>query len=135
MGGFRLEPKQYNLVFEDPALDGLQVQLTGMSLGQALEFDTLRLAPWAGVEDNAKRARATAETIAAHLVGWNLVEQDGSPTPLTADGLLSHDGDVQRAIVTAYVQAVRGVPAPLDSESTPGEGVESLPTETLSPSR
>lgn len=131
MGGFRLEPKQYNLAFEDPALDGCEVQLTGMSMQEALDLDLLRFAPWKGVEDNATRQRAIAETIVAHLVGWNLTEKDGSPTPETADGLLSHDQEIQIAIVGAYGRAVRGIAAPLDSGSTNGAGVDSLPTETL----
>jgi hypothetical protein len=129
--GFRLEPKQYNLDFEDPKLDGLQVQLTGMSMQEALDLDLLRFAPWKGVEDNAERQRAIAETIVAHLAGWNLTEKDRTPTPPTADGLLSHDQEIQTAIVGAYGRAIRGVPAPLGSGSTNGEGVDSLPTETL----
>jgi hypothetical protein len=131
MGGFRLEPKQYNLTFEDPALDRLEVKLTGMSMDEALDYDLARLAAWDGVERNAERTRAVAETIAAHLVSWSLVEEDGSPTPLTAKGLLSHDPEVQHAIALAYALAVRGVPVPLGSGSTNGAGVDSLPTETL----
>lgn len=134
MGGFRLEDDQYNLTFEDPKFHGLEVQLTGMTMQEALNFDLARWAAWEGVERNAARVRAVAEIIVAHLVGWNLTEKDGSPTPQTADGLMSHPPKTQRAITDAYSNAVRGVSSPLDDASTTGEEVESLPTETLPPS-
>lgn len=131
MSGFRLEPKQYNLFFEDPKFDGLEVQLTGMSMQQVMDFDLQRFGTLTDPEKVVTRSAGTAEMLARHLVGWNLTEADGSPTPLTAAGLLSHDQEVLQAITTAYVQALRGVSAPLGSGSTSGEGVESLPTETL----
>ena len=133
MGGFRLEDKQYNLIFEDPQFDGMTVSLTGMSGQQIMDFDTVRFTPTRTVEEMNKRTRAIAEILVDHLADWNLAEKDGSPTPQTADGLLSHDPLTQRAIVDAYVQALIGVPADLGKGSTNGAEVESLPMENLPP--
>lgn len=133
MSGFRMEPKQYNLIFEDPKFNGLEVSLTGMSMQQSLDFDTARFSPFTTVEENSKRARNISDIVVSHVVSWNLTEEDGSSTPQTADGLLSHDGEVQKAIVTAYAKAIRGVSAPLDSGSKNGDEVNSIPMETLPP--
>lgn len=133
MDGFRLEPTQYDLVFEDPKLNGLRVSMGDMSLQQIMDFDAVRFTPVTTIEGSNKRTRALAETIAAHVVDWNLIEKDGSPTPRTAEGLLSHDQKIQLAIVPAYAMALRGVPDELGKESTNGAPEDSIPMETLPP--
>lgn len=130
--GFRLEDKQYNLTFEAPQFAGMRVSLTGMSFRKVMDFDDVRFRPVTNTKELNQRTEDTAAVVVEHLVEWNLVDKGGLPTPHTVDGLLSHDQAVFLAIVQAYANALRGViPAPLDERSTSGEGVASLPTETL----
>lgn len=133
MGGFRLDDDQYNLVFEDPKFEGLRVSLTGMTMQELLDFDTMRFSPVKTVEEITRKVIAVSEVIAAHVVEWNLSEKDGSPTPQTAEGLRSHDGRVQNAIVDAYALALRGVSPDLGKGSTSGAPVDSIPMESLPP--
>lgn len=133
MGGFRLEEDQYNLVFEDPQFDGLLVSLTGMTMQETIDFDIARFIQVSTVKELADRTIKVSEIIVEHLVSWNLSEKDGSMTPQTAEGLRSHSPKVQRAIVSAYAQALSGVSEELGKESTHGGPVDSIPMESLPP--
>lgn len=71
------------------------------------------------------------------LVSWNLEDEDGEPVPTTYEGLMSYDFQFVLAVVLGWMQAVAGVPTPLDRPSRDGGPslVESLPMEPLSQSR
>lgn len=68
------------------------------------------------------------------LRSWNCERPDGTPVPATLDGFRSLETRFGKALVTAWVDAITGVPAPLDQPSIDGLPWEagSIPTEVLS---
>jgi hypothetical protein len=144
VAGFELEATHYHLFFEDPKLHGLEVVMSRMSVDDSLALDRARFAKASTLEDLTKNTEDVTDIVGEHLVSWNL-ERGGLPVSCDAKGLRSHDGSLLDAIVDAYVQAVRGVPAPLalsssdtgtsssDGSASPTVSVEqSIPMEPLS---
>jgi len=127
------EPTHYDLVFTDPALKGLRVEMRRMSLGESLALDEIRLSRGGDAGESVKRVRRVAEMVAAKVVSWNLADELGQPVPIGMDGLLAQEESVMDAIVSSYITAVRGVDAPLDSASPTGAPPPpvSIPMETL----
>jgi hypothetical protein len=117
---FTPEPTHYDLVFTDPALKGLRVEMRRMSLGESLALDEIRLSRGGDAEATVKRVRRVAEMVAAKVVSWNLADELGQPVLIGVDGLLAQEESVMDAIVSSYITAVRGVDAPLDSASPTG---------------
>jgi len=130
---FTPEPTHYELVFSAPEFQGMRVEMRRMSLGESLALDEMRMSTSAGAEENIKRVRRLAETVAAKIVAWNLADELGQPLPVGVDALLAQEESVMDAIVSSYITAVRGVDAPLDSASPTGAPPPpvSIPMETL----
>lgn len=135
--GFRIEPTQYKLRFEDPRLNGLTVvansvsiakfmEITGMPSRSAIAGVTLKAT--AVVQD--PMLRDFSET----LVSWDLEGSDGKEVPADYDGLASQEPWVVKALVKAWMEAVSDVTPPLSNGSgLPGGLPElSLPMDLLS---
>jgi hypothetical protein len=105
--GFNANPTTYRLTFEDPALEGLVVRVRRGSVQIRSDFDA------------ATSWRGQYEVFIQTLVEWNLVDDKGSPLPMTVDSLLATEDTVVAAIVDAWVQAGRPS-VPLEQPSTPG---------------
>ena len=133
--GFTFEDDEYRLFFEDERLAGLEVDMDTMSVLQALEFDRVRFREVHDDEEVTQRLQDLAEILAKHLVRWNLRDKRKRLVPLTAAGILSQPERLILALVAGYVQALRGVPAPLGRGSNDGpdsDQVPSIPMEPLS---
>lgn len=144
--GFRPEPTHYRLFFEDPAYADFEVTIARMTVGEALAFDEARNAPAATAAEVTAKLKAIAEQVADRLVSWNLEDEQGALVPATADALLGLEEPLFDAVIDAYIQALRGVPAPLglgssgtepDSSTTSpspaaGPAALSIPMEPLS---
>jgi hypothetical protein len=138
---FELEDDEYHLFFEDPKYNGLEVVMADMSLEDALELDEARFAVPETIADIKKQARTLAELIGERLVSWNLTKK-GVAVPADAKGLLQQKRGFLDAVVGAYVQALRGVPAPLalgssdtgssSNDGSPSDQVPPIPMEPLS---
>jgi len=132
--------RTFKLKFADEEMDGLEVRARSASMERYLEIAQIQDAideadsPSAAEYDVIRRLGAQ---LAEHLVDWNLQEEDGTPVPCTADGLMSQDMLFVYAIVEAWMEAAAGVSAPKAQNSNGGPpSVEaSLPMEPLSPSR
>lgn len=130
--GYVPKRKIYNLAFEDPEMNGLEVRIRGLTTGQYMDVVSMK--------EQAESGGETAELfefMADRLVDWNILEDDGiTPVPASLDGLKTLDMAFSMAIVNAWTSAIAGVPAPLEQPSSGGEPslVASIPMESLSPS-
>lgn len=127
--GYKRNPKVYAIAFgEDTDYPGLEVQVRTLSLGQLIDVRSR------ADEDGTK---AMVDLFAERLVSWNLEDEDGRPVPATLDGIRGEDDDLILAVIRHWQDAMRGVPAPLESGSGSGvtSAVESrlaeLPSESL----
>lgn len=149
----------YRLTFEDDRRAGLEVVMTGLTVGEMLasmdNVEGLELA--ALVTRSQAELIAQADTIASkmrgahdasvrqyvilaeHLVSWNVTTKTGEPVPTTLEGVLSQKVPLIRDILTAWRSAVAEVDAPLGTPSFDGElsltgagGELSIPMEPLS---
>lgn len=127
--GFRPKKKIYNLVFDDPDMDGLEVKIRGLNTGQLLDIDTAR-------DDGGEEAISSMlQLMADRLVSWNVEDDEGQPVPADMDGIRQQELAFNMAVISAWQDAVGGVPGPLDAGSTSTELslVESIPMEAPSP--
>jgi hypothetical protein len=113
--GYRPKKKIYDLKFEDPDMDGLEVKLRGLNTGQVLQADEAR------TEGGDDRIHGLLRMYADQLVAWNIEDEDGKPLPMTIDAVLGLDLDFNMKIIDTWRMAIAGVPAPLDSDSLSGE--------------
>lgn len=137
--GFCPEETHYRLSFADlKGEDGStppEIVMRRMSIGEAIAFDELREYQPETDAQAREKVRNLAAKVADGLVSWNLVHRDGTPRSLTVEGVLSLDEQLLRTVLNAWITAARGVPAPLEPGSTPGEQIAepSIPMEVLSP--
>lgn len=134
--------KVFKLTFEDPELNGLVVRVRSVPLGRLL-----KLVKVVGLDaenlkaDDLEMVDEILVMFSKALVGWNLENEDDdgvrSEVPATYEGVQSQDLDFVITIVSAWVEGMAGVSAPLAQRSSGGatfpEG--SLPMEVLSPNQ
>ncbi|MFE4716863.1 hypothetical protein ACFRLW_10480 [Streptomyces sp. NPDC056728] len=115
--GYRPKKKIYNLVFDDPEMEGLEVKIKGLNTGQMLSLDQ-------ATDDGGEEAILTMLALyAEQLIEWNVEDDDGPVSP-TLEAIHEQDLDFNMAVINAWKAAVAGVPAPLESSSP--DGVPSL---------
>ena len=121
MGGFVPPRTTYLLVFAEPEFAGLEIRVGGMTLDELLTSMTLQ---------------ARYELLAERLISWNLTEEDGTDIPATMAGMGTLDPGFVNKISGAWIRAVSGVAAPLESGSTSGDNSQeaSIPMDVSSPS-
>jgi hypothetical protein len=96
---------------------GLVVRIRSVPLGQFLALSELADAAtaMAGMKD-------LFGELGAALVDWNVTDDEGLPVPATAAGLHSQDFDFGMFIFGEWLDAMGGVPAPL--EPRPNESAD-----------
>jgi hypothetical protein len=119
--------------FADGDLAGLVIRVRVMSVGALQELLT-KLDELSNMESMPYIARSLAD----HLIGWNIDDEEGHPVSATYEGILSLDPAELAEIGRAWMQSLSGaVPgaSPLDSGSpsgVPSAGEEpELPMESL----
>lgn len=125
----------YNLEFEDPEFEDLEVKVRSVPLGRFLDVMELVDKPRPTQDDIGRMCDLLAE----HLLSWNVTDtdDDGDEVPLEPDrdGLLACDPRLVMEIIDAWSTRVTGVPRPLEQPSNGGGPslVASIPMEPLSP--
>jgi hypothetical protein len=121
------------LQFADGDLAGLVIRVRVMAVGALQELLT-KLDELSNVESMPYIARSLAD----HLIGWNIDDEDGNPVPATYEGILSLAPAELGKIGHVWMKSLAGA-VPVDSplgESSPsgvpsaGEEPE-LPMESL----
>ena len=109
--GFRLPERTAKINFEGTDYDGAEIQLR-LSVSFA-QFIALRES--AQGDDQESMARLFGQNV---LMDWNLEDADGKPIPADGDGMLAIPLELTNLIVQHWVEAVSGVPAPLEPQSS-----------------
>lgn len=143
--GFLPEETIYKLVFDDTALNGLEVRARSIPVGTLTMLTTLsdRVGAVVPGKFTSQQMGAVDELLqgfASALVDWNLERRnsDGNveAVPASIEGIRTQDPVLMMTIVKGWFDAVGGIAAPLGDSSTSGEPFPegSLPMEALSPS-
>ena len=74
-------------------LHGLEVSLTGLSIGTLAQVETLggTLTGNGTVDEKLAAADALFKVMATCLAGWNLEDHQGNPVPATHEGIAGQD--------------------------------------------
>ncbi|MFD6035719.1 hypothetical protein ACFWHF_14430 [Streptomyces griseoincarnatus] len=120
--GFQKRRKTYVIEFTDPELEGFEVRMRGLSIGEVLEIQKLEEVS----KENLQALNKLLEFTAAHIESWNL-EEDGVPVPVSLEELKGLDMPVISALLDGWTKAVSDVPDPLD-EPAPSGGTSEAPS-------
>ena len=139
--GYKLKRTLYQLTFEDPDLEGLEVVTKRISVDGLLKFVDLIDAVEGLDKDNFKPedlkiVRDLLGRFAKVLVSWNVETEDDQPVPATAEGLMGLDFEFVMPLIEAWITGISQAPPPLPSASAGGDPPPeaSLPMEALLPS-
>lgn len=129
--GFKRQSKVYRLTFAGEYA-GLSVSARSLPLGKFMKMGKLVDVDVANpTGDDFETLEELFSLFLEALVSWNLEEEDGTPVPVTREALYEQDLAFVLMLVVVYMDAVSGVPAPLDGTSPDGGRslAESLPME------
>jgi hypothetical protein len=141
--GFTPTRAIYDMDFDTKMLQGLEVRVRSVSLGEYLAvLGARRLADLpkrAWTDQDAQAIRGLYEAFAGALVAWNVEEEDGTPVPTTKDAVFAQDVTFMIPVGLAWVNAMGGgvtEDSDLGKDSPSGERFPeaSLPMEALSTS-
>lgn len=135
--GYKPKRQLVELDFSETEHAGLEVTTRKISVDALLGFvDLLEKADQMGGADlKPEDAKVVADLFARFaqvLVSWNVLADDDSPVPATAEGIGSLDFDFVMQIITAWFVSVTAAPPPLKGGSPNGSSPEaSLPMDVL----
>lgn len=139
--GFKVPKRTIPLNFKGTELEGLEVNIKPLPLGEYLEFQKgfRRLVESSNevTEEDEQFFIDTINCFAQVIDSWDLEDENGTPVPATRDGIMSLDSVFVIALLDAFMAAIEGVDEDLGKDSTSGpnlEGLDSIPMEPLSPS-
>lgn len=136
--GFTPKRQLYRLTFADPDMEGLEVIVHKGSMGSYTSIASL-------VEfmDSTKVTSAMLGRIdeaygafVESVVSWNLEFEDGTPVPVTLDGLKTQEFEFTAELMRAWATKVGGVSADLKggSNSGPTSPMPNIPMTPMPPS-
>lgn len=130
--GYTPQRKKYNLEF-DKEFEGLEISLYGLSIGELVEIQKLRMT----AEEGSEGTETMLQHLVDHIVSWNVTTDTGVAVKPTVQSVSAMDTDLVMAMISAWLNAIIGVSVPLESSSTDGQPslVGSIPTATLSQSQ
>ena len=116
------------LVFDEEHhgdLAGLEVRMRRASIDQVMQVSKLMALRG---KDDADLSAADLDRIGElfalvgdRMIGWNLEDDDGAPIPATVEALRDQDPALVYAVISAWMEAVAGVSAPLAKPSSDGD--------------
>jgi len=121
--GFVRKRKLYQLDFTGTGLEGLTVNIRGMSVEEALQLSGLeRLSRSEGgpTEEDEAEIRRVFDFVASKIESWDLVTEEGEPVPVSGAEMMSWDAGDAFAAISAWQSAVMEPPAPLERRSSGG---------------
>ncbi len=130
--GFQRKRKIYKLDFSETEYEGLEVEVSGLTTGEYLDFLVLSSGA-EGTGNNSSETQEMLTMLANHIVSWNLEDENGNAVPISFEGLKTNELSLNMLMVDSWVQAISGVSNDTGKESLPGSNplVESIPMETL----
>ena len=129
--GFQYQARVYNLVFDDPNLNGLEVKVGSLSIGE------LRRITERPDGEDSETTEVMLASFAKALISWNLEDGAGFPVPTNSQGINDQPMDLIMSIVQAWLSAMTDVDEQLGKGSPSGrQSLEaSIPMELLSQSQ
>lgn len=125
--GFERRRKTFRLDFTGTDLEGLEMDMLGMTISEMLEMDNLQATAAAGTPAEQKqKAIELLEFISSKVVSWNLTE-NGEPVPVSKEALMELDSADFWLAAARWREAAEGVPAPLEQRSNGGKRWEGAP--------
>lgn len=141
VAGYRPPRTRFLLNFDgDPDMDGLQVRVRSLSVdGFTGLGDIARLSEVNGrnfTPEDMQLVNNLFAQFADALSEWNLEDDDGNPIPPTLEQVRKQDVVWMLRVALVWIEAIVGVPAPLEPASSGGQqSLEaSIPMEPLSES-
>lgn len=126
--GFKVPKRTIPLNFKGTELEGLEVNIKPLPLGEYLEYQKgFRRLVESGDEvtpEDEKFAEDTLRRFAQVIDSWDLEDENGNPIPATHDGIMSLDPDFVFAMLNSFVMAIEGVGPELGKESNSGETLD-----------
>jgi hypothetical protein len=119
--GFRIPDQTAHITFNGTDYDGAEIWVR-LNVSFA-HYIALREA--AEGDDQAKMAELFGSEV---LMEWNLEDASGEPVPTTGDGMLQIPLSLAMLIVQHWIEAVSGVPAPLEPPSADFSTLEAAST-------
>jgi hypothetical protein len=118
---FKLQPKLYQVTFEEGDLDGLVCQFRGVSLEKFIEIAGLADALGSPEGRTPENIEAQFSLLGALLESWNLVGEDDRPVEASYEALKQFDYSYVQQIMRGYTRAFTAVPK-ASSENSPSGG-------------
>jgi hypothetical protein len=131
--GFCPDDTVYRLKFVSPAMRGLIVEAKEPPLGIILDVMRLGDDPTNMNKADLKSVDELFHSFVQSVVSWNMEDKDGTPVPITMDGLGRYGLRFALDLAMAWANAGVDIPAPLGNRSTNGlqSGEVSIPMESL----
>lgn len=124
--GYKPKRTVYQLTFEDPDLEGLEVTTRRMSLQGFRDFIEMfeEVQSLKGAAPGNKAAMAIVDQFIAAfarvLVSWNVEDDDDRPVPPTAAAVAALDLDFVVQLTEAWITGMVQAPPPLPGGSSSG---------------
>lgn len=127
MAGYKRKRKMYRLDFAGTEWDGLEVRVRGLTTGEYLQLVQLSVSN----KEGDSETEGMLKMFASHLVSWNLEDDDGMPIGTSFEDIKENDFTMNMAIISAWTDALAGVPEKVEKKSEAGDLplLASIPTE------
>lgn len=139
-GGYTVPRRVFALDFEFEELAGLEIKVKAISVGQLLDMDArvVDLDTGGGwTQGMSNELDYLMEQFIGQVVEWNMEEEDGSPVPVSVEGLRTLEIPTLVQIIASWLTNSAGVSREEGKAPASGDSPEvaSLPMETLSGSQ
>jgi hypothetical protein len=124
--GYKPKRTLYQLTFEDPDLEGLEITTRRVSVDGLMKFVDMFETVQQVDKDNFKPSdlkilKDMFEAFTKVLVSWNIEDDDDQPVPRTVEGLLSLDIEFVLPVIEAWITGMVQAPPPLPAAASSGE--------------
>jgi hypothetical protein len=116
--GFRPEETIYTLEFDGSNMDGLQVKMSALSVGEYGKM--IRLMNVTRLEEAGDANDEIVRMFAASLRNWNVEDKAGEPVPTTLSGVETQEQPFILRIFTAWQKSMSSVSDDLEKDSASG---------------
>jgi len=109
--GFEKKKRIYRLIFVGTDLEGLEIRIHGLTVGEVTEMEAM--------ENNEEAGRRAMALFASKIVEWNLTD-DGVPVPPSLEAVMGLEPRDVAAAMEQWKEQTTGVSGPLGQRSSDG---------------
>ena len=133
--GFKRAKRRYRLQFDDPELEGFEVVMGSLSIGEFMDLTgSFTKVQGGDAAAGADSVSSLLTRFSKSIISWNLEDDQGKAVPATLTGVKGQEMDFIMTVVMAWMDAMSGVD-PTSRATANGGGTlpeVSLPMERLS---